>query len=218
MKDRHLFLFGGGPPFGEELGRKFAAIASARKGKTAILFIERDGWREYMPTCTEVLERNGLTELMYLALTPQPSRTAIEQLLGCNGIVICGGETERYRSHIVDTVLGSVIQDMYRKGVPVAGFSAGALICPADCVIPAIDNASNTNLCLQGLGLLRDAVVSVHYTQWNEEENLKAAVLRTGVSIGYGLDDGTGVYFMNEELVQTEGEGLYRFARQDLQS
>lgn len=36
MKDRHLFLFGGGPPFGEELGRKFAAIASARKGKTAI--------------------------------------------------------------------------------------------------------------------------------------------------------------------------------------
>lgn len=155
---------------------------------------------------------------MYLALTPQPSRTAIEQLLGCHGIVICGGDTERYRSHIVDSVLGSVIQDMYGKGVPVAGFSAGALISPADCVIPAIDNASNTNLFLQGLGLLRDAVVSVHYTQWSEEENLKAAVLRTGVSIGYGLDDGTGVYFMNEELVQTEGKGLYRIARQDLSS
>jgi cyanophycinase len=204
MKFRHLFLFGGGPPFTHELGRKFANLVT-KKNKVAILFIERYGWQAYMPKYTSVLEQHGLTNFLYLPLSQTPSEASLEQLASCSGIIIGGGETELYRSYIVDTPIGKQVQKMYEEGIPVAGFSAGALICPKNCVIPPIDNAENKHLFLEGLGLIKDCVISVHFTKWNEEENLMKALSKTNVSVGYGIDDDSGLYFVNEILCSSEG-------------
>jgi cyanophycinase len=93
MKFRHLFLFGGGPPFTHELGRKFANLASKEKNKVAILLIEREGWHKYMPKYKSVLEQHGLTNFLYLPLSQTPSKALLEQLASCSGIIIGGGET-----------------------------------------------------------------------------------------------------------------------------
>ncbi len=42
------------------------------------------------------------------------------------GIIIGGGETELYHKYIVDTEVGIHIKNLYKEGIPVAGFSAGA--------------------------------------------------------------------------------------------
>ena len=55
MKNRHLFLFGGSPPFGKKLGRKFADLTLNSKGRVAVLFVEREGWEAYMQKYTNVL-------------------------------------------------------------------------------------------------------------------------------------------------------------------
>ncbi|WP_245690057.1 Type 1 glutamine amidotransferase-like domain-containing protein [Sediminibacillus albus] len=128
------------------------------------------------------------------------------QLGECSGIIIGGGETERYRDYIVDTRIGKKIKELYRQGVPVAGFSAGALLSPEFCVIPPIDNSQGKHLFLPGLGLIQDLVVSVHYTKWQEESNLQAAVATTGVSVGYGINDQAGCYFLNQSFCRSEGE------------
>ena len=214
MKNKHLFLFGGGPPFGNFLGRKFADLALKEKGKVAILFLERDGWREYMKKYTSTLEANGLLNFVYLPISSNPSRNTVDELISCTGIIIGGGETERYRDYIVDTTLGKDIQNMYEEGVPVAGFSAGALISPTDCVIPPIDTPENEQLFLNGLGLIRDCVISVHFTKWQEEQNLLAALAETRVSTGYGINDDVGLYFYNETLTETEGKKLYTFVQE----
>jgi cyanophycinase len=211
MENRHLFLFGGNPPFGEKLGRKFAELSLNEMGRVAILFIERVGWEEYMPKYTRVLESYGLNHFVYLPLSPNPSDDDLLQLSSCTGIVICGGETETYRNYIVETPIASHIKELYKKGVPIAGFSAGALISPKICVIPPIDNAENKHLFLEGLGLINDCVISVHYSKWNEEDNLKNAFAKTKVSIGYGIDDDTGVYFVNEKSSTVEGGKVYTF-------
>lgn len=204
MRDRHLFLFGGTPPFNKNLGKRFANLSLNEKGKVGIIFIEREGWREYMPKYTSVLEENGLKNFEYIPLSPS---STIGELETSTGIIICGGETELYRNLIVDTVVGKKIKEMYEKGIPVAGFSAGALITPEHCVIPPIDNSQNRTLFLKGLGLIHDCVVSVHYSTWNEEENLKRAIEVEKVSTGYGIDDNSGLYFHNE--IFTEAEGNY---------
>lgn len=214
MNNKHLFLFGGGPPFGKILGRKFADLALNDNGKVAILFLERDGWREYMKKYTSTLEANGLVNFVYLPLSSNPSKHTIEELVSCTGIIIGGGETERYRDYIVDTSLGQHIQRMYEEGVPVAGFSAGALISPVDCVIPPIDTPKNEQLFLNGLGLIRDCVISVHFSKWQEEQNLLAALAKTKASTGYGLDDDVGLYFYNETLTETEGKKLHTFVQE----
>lgn len=210
MKNRHLFLFGGGPPFGNDLGKKFAELALKENGKAAILFIERDGWKEYMPVYTNVLQQNGISGFVYLPLCAAPSLSLLEQLESCSGIIIGGGDTERYREYIVETTLGQSIIKMYHEGIPVAGFSAGALISPGNCIIPPIDNACNEHLFLKGLGLIQNCMISVHYSKWNEEENLKAALKRTNIPLGFGIDDGAGLYFNNETLTLTEGQ-IYTF-------
>ena len=42
------------------LGREFANLSLNDSGKVAILFIEKDGWEEYMQKYKSVLEGNGL--------------------------------------------------------------------------------------------------------------------------------------------------------------
>ncbi|MFD1848463.1 Type 1 glutamine amidotransferase-like domain-containing protein [Oceanobacillus bengalensis] len=213
MTGKHLFLFGGSPPFTEKLGRKFSKLTRKQKGKVAILFLEREGWLAYMPKYTKELEKHGLKDFIYVALTPNPSKDMLEQLSTCTGIIIGGGDTERYRDFIVNTIVGARIQEMYEQGVPVAGFSAGALISPVHCVIPPVDNTRGEHLFLHGLGLVLDCVISVHFSKWGEEENLRKAVLKTNVSIGYGIDDDAGVYFENGKLTETEGKKIYCFGR-----
>lgn len=95
---------------------------------------------------------------------------------------------------------------MYKEGVPIAGFSAGALISPATCVIPPIDNTKNQHLFLKELSLINNCVISVHFTKWNEKENLMTALEKVNVAVGYGIDDESGIWFENEKLVESEGK------------
>lgn len=206
MKHTHLFLFGGSPPFRRSLGKRFAELAMGGEGKVAILFVLRDGWEQYMPRYTQVLEQNGVTDFVYIPLTEHQNSDSVEVLRTCTGVIIGGGETELYRKYIVDTEIGQQVKRMYEQGVPVAGFSAGALISPAHCVIPPIDNSEGKHLFLKGLGLITACVVCVHFTKWNEGKNLMAAMSKLKVPKGYGVDDEEGLYFVNEDLQGSEGE------------
>jgi cyanophycinase len=211
MEHRHLFLFGGSPPFTNKLGHLFSSIVQQRKGRVGILFVEQDGWEAYMQKYTSVLQQYGIKDFFYFPLSQQKlSNFELERLRACSGIVIGGGNTELYQKRVVRTNIGDIVKSMYQKGIPVAGFSAGALISPVHCVIPPIDNELNQHLFLEGLGLISNAVVSVHFTKWNEKENLLTAMERTNVSVGYGIDDESGIYFTNERYVQHEGN-VYTF-------
>lgn len=205
MDSRHLFLMGGSPPFGQRLGKKFTELACGAAGKIAILFLEREGWEGYMNKYTAGLTQNGARNFCYLPLSPAPPESFLQELVSCTGVIIGGGETEKYRSYIVDTEVGEYIGKMYMNGIPVAGFSAGALIIPEHCIIPPIDTSEKQYLFLKGIGLIRDCVISVHFTKWNEGENLKRAAGKTNVTAGYGIDDDAGIYFYNE--IQTDSEG-----------
>lgn len=169
MKNRHLFLFGGSPPFTHLLGKMFADFSLNLKAKIVILILERDGWEEYMKKYTRVLENNYIKDYVYLPLNSESQNKILRELASCTGIIIGGGKTELYRDYIVDTPIGERIRELYKKGIPVAGFSAGALICPTDCVISPIDNSQSKHLFLTGLGLIRECVISVHFSKWNEK-------------------------------------------------
>jgi cyanophycinase len=205
MNSRHLFLMGGSPPFGQRLGRMFTELACGADGKIAILFLVREGWEVYMNKYTSALIPNGARNFCYLPLSPDPAESFLQELMSCSGIIIGGGETENYRRYIVDSETGECIRRMYMNGIPVAGFSAGALIIPEHCIIPPIDTPKRQHLFLRGLGLIRDCAISVHFTKWNERENLKAAAGKANVATGYGIDDDAGIYFHNE--IKTDNEG-----------
>jgi len=214
MTEKHLFMFGGGAPFNESLAKKFGALASKGLSKVVILFIEQEGWQEYMTRYTDQIGLHSVEHFVYFALDTSPSNDFLEQLQSATGVIISGGDTELYRDYIVETKIGTIIKALYLEGVPVAGFSAGALISPNVCVIPPIDNRANEHLFLKGLGLINHCVISAHFSKWDEEKNLLAALSKTNSSMGYGIDDASGIYFKNERISDTAGQIYFYYGKE----
>ncbi len=198
----HLFLFGGGPPFTPNL---FAALTNG--GPVAILYVPRTGkdWTSYASIYTEPLKEEGISSFVHLPLSDAPTDEQLAQLQQCQGIIISGGETELYQQYLVATPIGDIIQSRFVNGVPVAGFSAGALVAPERCVIPEIDQRDNQRLRLPGLALLKDAVVCVHYETWGEAAHLVQSFTEESTDRAFGLADESGIYLRDQHLVETEG-------------
>lgn len=207
--NRHLFLFGGGPPFIANMAKQFASKALAAGSPVSILFVEREGWEEYMHWYTQELERFGVREFNYLPLPSTPIEVVIDSVRNSSGIVIGGGDTNLYADYIVDTPISQAIKGRYDAGIPVAGFSAGALISPEVCVISPKDNEQNEFQSRRGLGLAKDVVVAVHFSEWDDEDHLRNAVSRCNGFKNYGIDENTGVYLLDGELETMEGNGVY---------
>lgn len=110
----------------------------------------------------------------------------------------------------MDTPISAAIKEGYESGVPVAGFSAGALISPEICIISPKDNERNEFQQRKGLGLITDVVIAVHFTQWDDENHLREAVTKYNEYINYGIDENTGIYLKNNQFEATEGFGVYR--------
>ncbi|MBA2175084.1 Type 1 glutamine amidotransferase-like domain-containing protein [Halobacillus locisalis] len=201
-QDTHLFLFGSSPPFNEQLADGFSKQMKNRT--VAVLYIDRDGSEAYLPKYTNALTQ---TNLSVVRLPLKKTYTDVERnvLSECGGIIIGGGDTVAYHDFIVNTSLGAMIYERFQEGVPVAGFSAGALISPEHCVISPMDNVAQVQQFKKGLGLLKKAVISAHFLEWKEEQNLKKALVETGQPVGYGIAEGAGIYLRNNQFIASEG-------------
>ena len=209
MMDTHLFLFGSGPPFTCNMAKQFVMKASPRNTPVSILFVEREGWEQYMATYTQKLEELGLTDFYYLPLPTTPMEKVIDCLKNSSGIIIGGGNTNLYADYIVDTAISGVLKERYEAGIPVAGFSAGALICPEHCIISPKDNEQNETQYRNGLGLIAEVLIAVHFSEWNDENHLRNAVNKFKGYRNYGIDESTCVYLLNGYLEAIEGNGVY---------
>lgn len=210
--EKHLFLFGGSPPFTANMANQFVK-ASGRNKPVSILFVEREGWEEYMPKYTRALERSGVKDFLYLPLPSTPVEQVVDCIKKSSSIIIGGGNTNLYADYIVETPIALVIKEQYESGIPIAGFSAGALISPKECIISPKDNEQKEFQHRKGLGLLPNVLVAVHFSQWKDEEHLRNAVQQFSDFSNYGIDEETCVYFRNDELHSTEGQGVYSIAR-----
>jgi len=216
--DRHLFLFGGSPPFSLKMAKQFAEIATLADAPISILFIEREGWERYMPRYTQALEKEGLVQFEYLPLPTTPIHKVVDCLKKSAGIIIGGGNTNLYADYIVDTAISKAIKERFELGVPVAGFSAGALISPELCVISPKDNVRQELQFRNGLGLESNLLVAVHFSQWKDENHLRTAVQKFKSNCNFGIDEDTCVYLVNGQLTSIDGNGgVYQLENDEIQ-
>ncbi|NDI35567.1 Type 1 glutamine amidotransferase-like domain-containing protein [Chengkuizengella sediminis] len=207
--NKHLFLFGGGPPFTKKMAKKFVQETSKKNSPISFLVVERVGWKQYIPNYTSSLKELGVEDIQILPLPSTPTNKVIKCLNDSSGIIIGGGDTNVYADYIVDTPISKVIKEKYEDGTPVAGFSAGALISPEHCIISAKDNVHKEFQQRSGIGLVSNVLLAVHFTEWNDQNHLREAVNRYGEQTNYGINEDTCVYLLNGELHDTEGNGVY---------
>jgi len=206
--ERHFFAFGSGPPFTDILAEKY--IKLTKNGSISIILVEREDWQSYMPNYINKLKTYHSGRFSFIPLPSIQEMQAVKEIKASGGIVICGGDTARYAEYIADTTIGAAIKDVYKQGVPVAGFSAGALISPQICSISAKDNIQKFSVERNGIGLLENICLAVHFSEWNEESHLQELAAKHPSCIHYGIDEDTGLYFHNGRLETMEGKGVYQ--------
>ncbi|GIP04359.1 cyanophycinase [Paenibacillus sp. JNUCC32] len=218
MKDRYLFLLGG-HSFQAEANRRFLEQAGGSHARIALCIMNRSGWEEYVPLFQQMWTEAGMTQNVSVIVPDEDGNLDMEQaeqvLSWATGIFIGGGNTEKYHRYYATGPFKELLIDRYENGVPIAGNSAGALILPETCLISPLDNEQGIMMFKQGVGLFSNVLISVHYTEWDDQSNLLQGMKTRKVRYGIGIDEQACAVFINGQLASSLGESVYTVTYED---
>jgi cyanophycinase len=134
----------------------------------------------------------------------------VEAAAGATGIFMTGGNQLRLSSVIGGTRLGEAILEAHRRGVVVAGTSAGASAVATHMMAFGSSGATPKHRMAQvsvGLGLLDGVVVDQHFEQRTRLGRLLAVVAQSPSLIGLGLDEDTAAIIDANDVLEVLGRG-----------
>jgi cyanophycinase len=220
------FLIGGGR---DEAGvmashEPFVRAASEHEGPIAVLVLDEGGDTD-VDRWTAALTAAGARECRPVVVsrsrTPRP-----EDVEGASGVYVAGGLTPGYQAVLV--VEGTAWLEAAReRGIPYAGFSAGAAVAAERAVVGgwrARVNGRLVAVCDEGAGEQLDLVevreglglvpfhVDVHAAQWGTLTRLLHALVADSSPAGAAIDEGTTLELSSGTL-RVHGMGLVYWAR-----
>ena len=138
----------------------------------------------------------------------------VSRLDGVTGIFMTGGNQLKLSGIVTATAFGEAIRDAHRRGVVVAGTSAGASIQSSHMVAFGPGGATPKQRMTQlaaGLGLIRDVVIDQHFGQRNRYGRLLMLVAQSPSLLGIGIDEDTAAVVTEEggsEILRVVGRGV----------
>lgn len=138
----------------------------------------------------------------------------VARLDGVTGIFMTGGNQLKLSGIVNGTAFGEAIREAHRRGVVVAGTSAGASIQSSHMVAFGPGGATPKQRMTQlaaGLGLIRDVVIDQHFGQRNRYGRLLMLVAQSPSLLGIGVDEDTAAVVTEEdgaEILRVLGRGV----------
>ena len=191
-----------------EILHRVAEAAEHKKIAVATLAssVAEETWQDYKRVFREL----KVKEVVHLDVPDRGSsfdKAHIDTLDGASLIFFAGGDQLEITTKIGGTELCDKIQDMFRKGVAVAGTSAGASVMSETMLIGTSDDQSNIAYSMApGLGFLRHIVIDQHFAQRGRIGRLLSAVARNPRMLGIGIDENTAIV-VNQEKCDVIGRG-----------
>jgi cyanophycinase len=188
------------------------AAAGGPEAAIALLMQDAQGWGKHKDEYLRSFVLRGATNLF--AITPDGRGLldvdeALAKLHPASGIFIGGGHTPTYHRLYATEPIRSAIRERYYSGIPVAGLSAGAIITTQVCVLDP-ERSNEAPQVVDGLGLLKGAVVEAHFAERNALPDLVSAMATTRTSIGWGIDESACAVFEDEAYCGAIGESVYK--------
>ena len=214
-----------------ELSAAFVEAAGADRARIAIL-VDRSAvgdkhlprflaaWNRFRPRIESVMPDPGGQTL---------GSAALRTLAMCTGIFVCGGDTRIYHQ-LYGTGSGrQAILERIACGVPYAGSSAGALIAPEAALVwgdrvtrkdhtlylGGAEGPCDAELDVEpGLALVPAAILEAHFTAQGGFPRLLAALTKSDMRYGLGVDDGVCLEVLDRVTLRVHGHGrLYLLER-----
>jgi len=120
----------------------------------------------------------------------------VAMLAEATGIFFTGGDQLRITSLMGGTAAYRELHDAYRRGVVIAGTSAGAAAMSGTMIIEGGGRESPMNLATRmspGMGLLEEVVIDQHFAQRGRIGRLMLAVAQNPYVLGIGIDEDTAI-------------------------
>jgi cyanophycinase len=138
----------------------------------------------------------------------------VKRIGEATGIFMTGGNQLKLSATICGTPLGDAIVEAHRRGVVVAGTSAGASIQSSHMVAFGTPGATPRQRMTQvaaGLGLLGSTVIDQHFSQRNRYGRLLMIVSQSPQLLGLGVDEDTAAIVERDddghEVLRVLGRG-----------
>jgi cyanophycinase len=227
---RLLFLVGGTDDGILDLvAAEFVPAAGGTKARIALLLIGGEGWEAYVARYVAPWEGRGVRRVEVI-VPREDGRldlpAAEAQLREATGIFIGGGRTATYHELYASEPIRSLIRERYCEGVPVAGLSAGALIAPEACLLrPSPKNPDQPFRIVEGLELVRDLIVEVHFAEhvapgsptYTTLASLLEGMAQTRTARGLGIGPAACAVLRDGRLAKVVGRGVREVAMTDFE-
>jgi cyanophycinase len=187
--------------------KEFAAAAGGLDARIAVIPTASSLGPEIVDVYDALFRAEGAAEVM--EVRPHTREDAsdpdlVKKLGEATGIFMTGGNQLKLSAVICGTPVGDAIVEAHRRGVVVAGTSAGASIQSSHMVAFGTPGATPRQRMTQlaaGLGLLDSTVIDQHFSQRNRYGRLLMIVSQSPSLLGLGIDEDTAA------IVETDRDG-----------
>ena len=198
----------------DKLGRRsvlrtFVSLAGGRDARIAVVPTASSLGPEIVEVYDALFRKLGVREV--LGARPQNREQADDpSLVGLlddvTGIFMTGGNQLKLSAVVNGTAFGDAIAAAHRRGVVVAGTSAGASILSSHMVAFGPGGSTPKQRMTQlaaGLGLVQHVVIDQHFSQRNRYGRLLMLVAQSPGLLGLGIDEDTAMVVTGEPGSQT---------------
>lgn len=147
----------------------------------------------------KVFNRLGVQSIDVLNVdnrTDANNDSVAQRISNAAGVFFTGGDQLRITSILGGTKTYNVLVDMYKKGIPIIGTSAGASVMSSVMIVDGNSNAAARKCTLgmsPGLGFMEHVIIDQHFEQRGRLGRLLVGVAQNPSVLGIGIDEDTAI-------------------------
>lgn len=147
----------------------------------------------------EVFTRLGVENIDILNIDSRDDAnkdSVVQRLSGAAGVFFTGGDQLRITSIIGGTKTYKSLLEIYMRGVPIIGTSAGASAMSSTMIVDGNSNSAARKCTLgmsPGLGFLNQVIIDQHFEQRGRLGRLLVGVAQNPSILGVGIDEDTAI-------------------------
>ncbi|MDU2063833.1 MAG: cyanophycinase [Sporomusaceae bacterium] len=179
--------------------KEFLRMAQGRESRIVIVTTASEYPRELGEEYRTLFLSLGAKESSILYINNRETANGsplAEMILEATGIFFTGGDQLRLTSILGGSEVESAIRRAYRRGVVIAGTSAGASVMSDTMIVEGEANESAQKEAMtmaHGMGLLAEVVIDQHFAQRGRMNRLLSAVAQNPFVLGVGIDEDTAL-------------------------
>lgn len=212
IKGKLLIIGGAEDKWGQSSVLKHAIdMCGGTEEKIIVLTTATQKPQEVGEEYREVFKRLGVQTIDVLNIDDRNDAnndSVAQRISGAAGIFFTGGDQLRITSILGGTKTYKALLDIYTKGKPIIGTSAGASAMSSTMIVDGNSNSAARKCTLgmsPGLGFLEQVIIDQHFEQRGRLGRLLVGVAQNPSILGIGIDEDTAIKVHSNAFFEVVG-------------